>query len=786
MTRTPVSYGLLTAWIDTIAEMVRTFVDAEDAKREDARLHSRSPSTFKHFAADWYKRVGYDVAAYIGLKCMFDVAHRPRVFYTPLALRISGRILDELRYRELQRQCPELLEWKLKHFATRNYDHMQRSLDHAVRELVDPDTVEHLRLPTNRRLQLGGMLIDFMAQTDLIDSTNESVTEGSRPRLVRVVRATSKTLDWLMQREEHLAWRQGGHLPMVVPPNPWAFNHRGGYRFALNATSPLTRQQFVYLRDEAEKQELPAVYDALNTLQAVPWNVNESVFRLIEDLYSQEREEPLPPKPADIDTNEEAKEEWVTAAGKVYSRNYEWKCEQARRRRILDTAGLFLNDTFYFPYSLDFRGRIYPIADCLHPQGEDCEKALLQFATGKVLTQDGANWLAIHGANCMGQHGGVKMSRLTFDERIQWVYANEPRIIRAANNPLEERFWQEADEPYQFFAFCVEWAALLEADAKGQQYTCCLPVHMDGTCNGLQHFAAMFRDEVGGLHVNVVPSEQPHDIYQELADYVIERLEALDEPLARRILAAGIVTRKLAKRPTMTFGYGSKEFGFKRQIREYLTGLSDFDRIDAMLQDDSGQRGVGMACRLLARLLWEGLQVKVVKAAEGMQWLQQCAMSIAKENKGVRWTVPVTGLPVTQNYWSLKTVRVNTILLGSAFKARLAETTKDINQIKETNSISPNVIHSLDAAALVGTLRKARDAGLQHFSMVHDSYGTLPEDCSTLARCTREAFVEMYTPDIAQELLAQFREQTTEFLPEPPGRGELQLEGVLKSRYFFA
>src|SRR3546814_17064020 len=52
-----------------------------------------------------------------------------------------------------------------------------------------------------------------------------------------------------------------------------------------------------------------------------------------------------------------------------------------------------------------------------------------------------------------------------------------------------------------------------------------IPVALDGSCSGLQHFSAMLRDEEGGAAVNLLPAERPQDVYkgvvvraQEMAD----------------------------------------------------------------------------------------------------------------------------------------------------------------------------------------------------------------------------------------------------------------------------
>jgi DNA-directed RNA polymerase len=121
----------------------------------------------------------------------------------------------------------------------------------------------------------------------------------------------------------------------------------------------------------------------------------------------------------------------------------------------------------------------------------------------------------------------VKLSKCTIAERVQWIVDNTHRIARVASHPMADVWWTEADDPLQFFAFCCEWAqfAALFRQGKGAEYVCALPVAMDGTCNGLQHFAAMLRDEQGAAAVNVTPQERPEDIYQRIMDEVTGMLE---------------------------------------------------------------------------------------------------------------------------------------------------------------------------------------------------------------------------------------------------------------------
>ena len=42
------------------------------------------------------------------------------------------------------------------------------------------------------------------------------------------------------------------------------------------------------------------------------------------------------------------------------------------------------------------------------------------------------------------------------------------------------------------------------------------PVHQDGSCNGLQHYAALGQDSYGAKQVNLMPADRPQDVYEEV------------------------------------------------------------------------------------------------------------------------------------------------------------------------------------------------------------------------------------------------------------------------------
>lgn len=77
-------------------------------------------------------------------------------------------------------------------------------------------------------------------------------------------------------------------------------------------------------------------------------------------------------------------------------------------------------------------------------------------------------------------------------------------------------WWLTSEEPWQTLAACIEIRdTLISGDP--EQFVSRLPIHQDGSCNGLQHYAALGLDYDGGNEVNLVPNAIPMDIYSRVA-----------------------------------------------------------------------------------------------------------------------------------------------------------------------------------------------------------------------------------------------------------------------------
>ena len=271
---------------------------------------------------------------------------------------------------------------------------------------------------------------------------------------------------------------------------------------------------------------------------------------------------PIPAKPLDIATNKEARTAWKRQAVIIHTENNRLDSKRLLLRKTIEVADRFKDEeALYMVYQLDFRGRIYAVPNYLNPQGPDFAKGLLTFAEGKEITEEGACHLAIHGANCFG------FDKVGLQDRIDWVQKNQERIVNTAIDPLADLWWaKDASSPFQFLAFCFEWRGWVE---HGDGFVSHLPVCADGSCNGLQHFLAMLRSTTTGTEVNLVPCEEPQDIYQKVADRVTERLTQMDDDLAKLWLQFE-VKRGCTKRPCMVLPYGGKQYSFTDFVMDYI------------------------------------------------------------------------------------------------------------------------------------------------------------------------------------------------------------------------
>lgn len=728
--------------------------------------------------------------AFITSGAIIDHLGGGRVTLTKTAIGIANAVQDEAYFREFREASKGVFKQTQRRLnkLTPNYRYKANVMRRAARQ----QWVAMAEWPAKDRLAFGIKLIElFQIATGLV----EVATISNKGQNLSVVRPTEKTEEWLRKTVGRLGELSPGYQPMVIPPRPWTSPFMGGYW-----SDRITRKNLVkswnrqYLL-ELEAASPQAIYAAVNAVQETPWRINRRVLEIMQGAWERDLEiggiprsvaRELPERPdwiikgvrkADLPQDHRlALGKWLSKTRTIRDEN---QAESTRRISFSKSLGTALKyegyDAIYFPHSLDFRGRMYPIPMFLHPQGSDEARGVLEFANAAPLGDaEGVRWLAIHGANCFGY------DKVSFEDRVEWVEHNSGRISRIAADPWADLWWSEADKPWQFLAWCFEWAGYLK---EGTEFLSCVPVQMDGTCNGIQHFSAMLRDPIGGRAVNLVPGEVPSDIYNQVAEVVLVKVreDARDGvPCAAEWL--DLINRKVVKRPVMTLPYGATKRGYIEQILE--------DTVDPLGDASPWERNWDGAA-YLAEVLWGSVGEVVVAARAAMGWLQDVARILADHNAPLRWTVP-TGLPVVQAYQKVETKQIELTFLKKSIRPRIDTNKgeKKLNRRAQLNGVAPNFVHSMDAAHLKLTVNECHAQGVRSFSMIHDSYGTHAGNASILASALREVFVQMYLEgnvleDLRDELSRQLPEGVDE-LPHPPAMGTLDVAAVLESPFFFA
>ena len=665
--------------------------------------------------------------------------------------------------------------------------------------------------PTTIVVKVGGFLI-----SKLLDAAKVSVRKGSEGG--RPIAQQEPALSWLTtfmkgRRIGHLAMHPelmevfrkepmgsaiAKHLPMLIPPKPWKGYTEGGF---LHQPLPVVRmlpeytQTHEYCKLAVRTGDMDQLFAGLDILGRTKWKVNRRVFDVMLNVWnSGEALAGIPPAEASVEFPEPP----PPGADEATLRNHKCKVTDLKHLRDgihsnrcfvnfqMEVAKAFLHQDFYLPHNLDFRGRAYPIPPYFNHMGADNCRGLMLFGEGRPLGPDGLHWLRIHLANVYG------FDKASLADRKQWAIDNTDEVRDSATNPLGgRRWWLKAEDPWQCLATCLELHSASNSP-NPVEYISHLPVHQDGTCNGLQHYAALGGDEMGARQVNLEPGPKPSDIYSGVAQMVAEdvaRDAANDHPLAK--ILDGKINRKIVKQTVMTNVYGVTKMGAQQQVCKHLEDL--YPKLFPLT------RHYVRAASYVSTKIFAALSQMFNGASAIQTWLGECgariSMSITPDQiqalaernaappspptpvspknsryrlqpvgpksladefsrfrSSIIWTTPLK-MPVVQPYRKPGVRRVETHLQG----VHLADPSvaDPVDKRKQLQAFAPNFIHSLDATHMMLSALACHARGLT-FASVHDSFWTHAADVAPMNEVIRDAFVRMHAEDIMGRLAAEF------------------------------
>ncbi|KAG8410027.1 DNA-directed RNA polymerase [Metarhizium acridum] len=573
------------------------------------------------------------------------------------------------------------------------------------------------------------------------------------------------------------------HLPMIVEPKPWRQLNEGGF---LDSRTTFVRvksgdvEQKLYTEAAIKTGDMTQVFKGLDVLGKTAWRINKNVLNVMMEAWNSGEEiANMPPLNPEFDIPEEPdssadpllRRSWMQAVKAIENERSGMHSQRCFMNLQLEIARAFRNQTMYFPHNIDYRGRAYPMPTYLNHMGADHARAILKFARGKELGERGLRWLKIHLANLYG------LDKSNFDEREAFTNDNISNIIDSATNPLNgSRWWLKAEDAWQCLAACFELKAALELPDP-TKFVSQLPVHQDGTCNGLQHYAALGGDTWGAKQVNLEPGERPADVYSAVADLV---KQAIDKDAEAKnefaLVLQGKITRKVVKQTVMTNVYGVTFAGAKKQVCK---------QIDALYPDLGKECGIPnlVLSTYIARHIFNALATMFRGAHDIQYWLGEIGGRVCRaltpaqlkeirdsyEKEGstkkdelddlmkhfrssVVWTTPLR-MPVVQPYRKSTAREIRTCLQSVVYPVN--EQTDPVNKRKQLQGFPPNFIHSLDASHMLLSALQCHEQGLD-FAAVHDSFWTHAADIDTMNGILREAFIQIHEEDVVGRLAAEF------------------------------
>ena len=710
---------------------------------------------------------------YIGLKFLLaKVGEGKKVGVSKFVSKLGSKLETELKCAMFQAEYPAYFHTVMASFDDQGVTssvHMQKALMKKFNDFG----LEWNDWTTQMKVHVGvRVLRSLLKGLDDLIFTQKRMSRGKTDFFIDT---TVQFDDWIKEFEKERGLLLPMYLPLKCPPVPWDDNPRGGYytpRMSIPFIKTTGRDAKKYVAEHNPLQHKRAV----NKMQRTAWQINEDVLKVQEEVFRRNLQigipnretiemTPFPEHLADIAKGAHTQEQIDEITAWKMLRKSQHDKERQRKGQVIGfrqghllAQELRTWDQLYFAYNCDFRGRIYCATTGLSPQGSDSAKGLLRFAKGVVLGEEGIKWLAVQGANVFGE------DKLSYDDRVKWVHDNEPLIRAIVEDPISNIQWSEADKPYQFLAFCFEWG---RADyGRNPQAIGHLAVGLDGSCNGLQHFSAMLRDDVGAKATNLMDCDKPEDIYGEVAKVTTEKLKVLannGDALAQIWLQVG-VNRKCAKRPVMTLPYGATQQSARNYIFEYV--LDNWPKFN---MDDKEQWAMA---KYLTPILWDSIGEVVIAARAAMAWLQK---NVGKSF--CKWKT-VIGFPVYQHYKTQNMVEVCTYLEG---KVKLHVPNADIGDpyiAGQRSGIAPNFVHSVDSTHMILTINAV---DLHSYAMIHDDFGTHAGNTDKLFKTIRKTFRYMYTRTDPIRHWAAQQDVSTAGLP----RGNYDIEEIKNATYFF-
>ncbi len=298
-----------------------------------------------------------------------------------------------------------------------------------------------------------------------------------------------------------------------------------------------------------------------------------------------------------------------------------------------------------------------------------------------------------------------------------------------------------------------------------------------------QHLAAMSKDERAGLLVSLTQTLIQKDFYVAVAK---ELISIIPDWFNERKIPMKHVRKGISKRGSMTRAYSAGKQRIAKNMYDdcHVEGFTNEYSID---EPD---------CFMLAGHLIDAINVVCSGPLKTTKYLQRLAeYALAQGSKDLRWTSP-SGFPIIYSAHLQRELKQRGTIKGlpNSKDGRVMHVLRHDVLAKDgsgkvpcrksfASGISPNYVHSLDAAHMANVINNFSGS----FAAVHDSFATHARDVPLLKRVTKEQFVKQYD---VENFFEHIRNNIvgcagSEKSVKAPEQGNLNIKEVMDSEYFF-
>ena len=605
------------------------------------------------------------------------------------------------------------------------------------------------------------------------------------------------------------------YKPLLQKASDWT---SGTVKSRNNETLKLIKGANVDTLSKISPENTPIVLRSVNKKQSIAYTIKPKIFETYKWALNSKQE-----------CFESYRVETITKERKL--------AKELEAFQILRAAEPYVSKVFFQNYTLDRRGRCYPLAAFLTEIGSDNSKGMLTFAEGRPLGKGGLEELYHTVANHYGE------DKLSHKDKVKFVENKYYEFVSMGKNPKISKGWMVTQSPFQFLSAVIELSLLdahLVAGGKTEDFVSHIFNPRDGSCNGMQFILGLAKSDKHGHLVNLKPNAdgKPGDLYSYIASKVrdkvmddasnaseeamqyydlyfktIERLrnrfrmaELNNDPRTEykkkaikhyqrkyksELLKTDIIYwskskfsirewRSIVKRGCMTYSYSATKRGLGEQIIE---DTRDLDNKFLSNKQHS-------AARLLGSMVFDTIENALPEASDVMEFFKSnCEAYMKSTGKQYGHSNILTNFPFLQNYFKQKTVEVRLTdglyVQGydkkyswiSNVKFKVKSDLPIMNIAKSKSAVSPNTIHGLDSACLMLVI----DACSFDIVTAHDSYASHCCNVEEMQKVIREKFKLIMDSNVLIDVLSK----TGNLVPMIK-QGQLDSSGILKSEFAFA